>query len=97
MSNWYNDAMQKHMQQGIRRWGHPSQYDSPFTGIAAPRADRFRPGDFWRGPDGELYVVRILRNLPSHACLKPVRGGAHALLHRDSVVGFTRTRWGGEA
>ena len=68
---------------------------STFTGINAPRADQFRPGDFWRGPDGELYLVRVLRNLPDHACLRPVAGGAHALLRRDSVVGFTRTRWGG--
>jgi hypothetical protein len=66
-----------------------------FTGIAIPRADRFRQDDLWRGPDGALYLVRILRNLPNHACLKPVAGGAHALLRRDSVVGFTRTRWGG--
>ena len=66
-----------------------------FTGITPPRADQFRPGDFWRGPDGELYMVRVLRNLPHHACLRPVAGGAHALLRRDSVMGFTRTRWGG--
>jgi len=69
---------------------------STFTGITAPRADQFRPGDFWRGPDGALYLVRILRNLPAHACLRPVAGGAHALLRRDSVVGFVRTKWGGE-
>jgi len=68
-----------------------------FTGAGIPRADRFRPGDFWRGPDGELYAVRALRSLPLHACLRPVKGGAHALLRRDSVVGFTRTKWGGEA
>ena len=67
-----------------------------FTGVAIPKADQFRPGDFWRGPDGELYLVRVLRNLPSHACLMPVAGGAHALLHRENVVRFTRTRWGGE-
>lgn len=66
-----------------------------FTKTTIPRADRFRAGDFWRGPDGALYLVRILRNLPNHACLRPVEGGAHALLHRESVVGFTRTRWGG--
>jgi hypothetical protein len=68
-----------------------------FTPDTAPRADRFRPGDFWRGPDGELYSVRSMRHLPLHVCLKPVTGGAHALLRRDSVAGFTRTRWGGEA
>jgi hypothetical protein len=66
-----------------------------FTGITPPQADQFRAGDLWRGPDGALYVVRILRNLPAHACLRPVAGGAHALLRRDSVVGFVRTKWGG--
>ena len=66
-----------------------------FTG--APVADQFRPGDLWRGPDGMLYVVRVLRNLPAHTCLRPVAGGAHALLRRDSVVGFVRTKWGGVA
>ena len=66
-----------------------------FIGLSQPRADQFRAGDLWRGPDGALYLVRVLRNLPAHACLKPVAGGAHALLRRDSVVGFTRTRWGG--
>jgi hypothetical protein len=68
-----------------------------FTGAAIPRADQFRAGDLWRGPDGALYLVRVLRNLPAHACLRPVAGGAHALLRRDSVVGFVRTKWGGEA
>ena len=66
-----------------------------FTGVTPPRADQFRPGDLWRGPDGEPNEVRIQRTLPNHACLRPVTGGAHALLRRDSVVGFVRTKWGG--
>ena len=68
-----------------------------FTAAAIPAADRFRRGDFWRGVDGALYVVHPLRRMPTHACLRPVSGGAHVLLRRDSVAGFTRTRWGGEA
>ena len=70
---------------------------SAFLPDTTPRADQFRRGDFWRGVDGALYVVHPLRRMPTHACLRPVSGGAHVLLRRDSVAGFTRTRWGGEA
>jgi hypothetical protein len=68
-----------------------------FTGIITPRADQFRPMDFWRGPDGRTYTIRGLRNMPGHACLIPVGGGAHVLMRRDSVRGFQRTKWGGKA
>lgn len=66
-----------------------------FTAAMAPRADRFRPRDIWAGPDGKLYSVANLRSLPQHVCLRPLRGGAHALIRRDSVLGFRRTKWGG--
>ena len=68
-----------------------------FTGIITPRADRFRPRDFWVGPNGRTYSTRGLRDLPNHVVLIPVAGGAHVLMRRDSVRGFQRTKWGGKA
>jgi hypothetical protein len=68
---------------------------SAFTGIITPRADRFRPGDFWTGPNSRVYIPRGLRDMPDHVCLIPVGGGPHALMRRDSVRGFQRKKWGG--
>jgi hypothetical protein len=70
---------------------------SAFTGIITPSPDRFRPGDFWRGPNGRTYTARGLRGLPGHVCLIPVAGGPHVLMSRDEVRGFQRTKWGGKA
>ncbi len=68
-----------------------------FTGISTPRADQFRPGDHWTGPNGRFYVVRPLGRMPRHVCLAPLAGGAHVLMRRDSVRGFRRVKWGGNA
>ena len=66
-----------------------------FTG--APRADRFRQGDFWAGPDGRHY--RVMRGLgEGSCCLIPTgRGGARLYLRREWVQGFRRIHWGGQA
>ena len=66
-----------------------------YTANQTPRADQFRPGDFWRAPNGQLCVVHPMKHLPTHVCLRPVDGGAHVLLARGSVLGFQRTKWGG--
>jgi len=68
-----------------------------FTTNLAPCADQFRPGDFWRAPNGRLCVVHPMKSLPSHVCLRPVAGGPHTLLAAGSVLGFQRTKWGGAA
>ena len=66
-----------------------------FTG--APRADRFRRADFWIGPSGRRY--RVMRGLgEGSCCLVPVgRGGSRLYLRLESVAGFRRIHWGGQA
>ena len=66
------------------------------TFTTAPRADRFRRGDFWIGPDGRRY--RVMRGLgEGSCCLVPVgRGGSRLYLRLESVTGFRRIHWGGQ-
>ena len=62
----------------------------PFTGATvALRADRFRAGEFWRGPDGLLYVVKAAP-VPGHVFLVAVRSGRHDLVSELAVRGFQR-------
>ncbi len=62
----------------------------------APAADRFRPGDRWRGTNGLTYVVRPgpTREV---VMLEPVRpkGEKPFRIHAGEVNGLARTRWGG--
>lgn len=67
-----------------------------YTADPAPRADRFRPGDLWRRPDGRICSVWRLRNLPSHVSLRPLDGSHHSLMRIDDVAGHRRTKWGGK-
>lgn len=70
-------------------------FADPFTGIAGPRADRFRIGDQWRGPNGITYLVR--RGIAEKAvCLHPIVGGSRLHLRRESVDRFQRVQWGGQ-
>jgi len=62
----------------------------PFTGTpVALRADRFRAGEFWRGPDGLLYLVKPAP-VPGHVFLVAVRSGRHDLVNEMAVWGFQR-------
>lgn len=63
----------------------------PFTGSTARPADRFRVGEFWRGPGGRLHVVR-LSPVPGHVFLVDVRSGRHDLVPEQAVMGFRRGR-----
>jgi hypothetical protein len=66
-----------------------------FTGYKQPRADRFRVGDLWTGPEGRTYKVRkgfgeklvslypLTHNIPIH-------------LKEDSIKHFRRIKWGGQ-
>ena len=70
---------------------------SAFTPTRSPRADRFRPGDIWRGPDGKLYGVRAVRGLPEHVRLVPTGLGRPSVLEaRCRVQQWRRSSWGGE-
>ena len=66
--------------------------------IPKPPPDRFRNGDFWRGPDGNLYAVRdpVWHDACSYLCrLRPVGNGIPAYYGRNKVTGWTRVSWGG--
>lgn len=96
----FDDSLRKSMQAGVRRFGHPSQYDKPMPAAftahdeGAPRATRFRLGDVWLAPNGRRYLVR--RGLGERLCmLAPVGGGPPLHLGWDSVERFQRVRWGG--
>ena len=60
------------------------------TFTTAPRADRFRQGDSWTGPDGKRY--RVMRGIAeASVCLVPMgRGGARLYLRREWIQGFRR-------
>ena len=68
-----------------------------FTG--APRADRFRLGDTWIGPNGRPYRVRRSRVVgPGLADLVPIGpDGPCIRIRQFSVRGYRRISWGGEA
>lgn len=69
----------------------------PFTGApVALRADRFRAGEFWRRPDGSLYVVKAAP-VPGHVFLVEVRTGRHDLVSELAVRGFRRGQTRGRA
>jgi hypothetical protein len=67
--------------------------------IPQPPPDRFRDGDFWRGPDGNLYAVGPVQRRESGmrlACtLQPTGRGVPAHHYRHHVRGWTRVSWGG--
>ena len=68
---------------------------SRFTGLPGPRADRFRIGDQWRGPNGLTYLVR--RGVAEKAVLLvPLQGGNKLHFRRESVERFQRVSWGGQ-
>lgn len=67
----------------------------PSPAPATPRADAFRLGDVWRGPDGRSYTV--CRGPLAHMInLHPAGLSARITLRRTHVEGFQRVSWGGE-
>jgi len=66
-----------------------------FTGYKQPRADRFRVGDLWVGPEGRTYKVRrgVGEKLVS---LYPLTHNIPIHLKEDSVKHFRRIKWGGQ-
>ena len=70
---------------------------SAFTATRAPRADRFRPGDHWRGCNGHLYLACPAPALAHHVILRPLRGGASVVESAWQVARWRRVKWGGEA
>jgi len=67
--------------------------------IPKPPPDRFRNGDFWRGPDGNLYAVCDVRWLDARShlrcTLRPIGHGIPVDRGRHQVTGWTRVSWGG--
>jgi hypothetical protein len=67
--------------------------------IPKPPPDRFRDGDFWRGPDGNLYAVRSIQSRDPvgdlRCTLRPAGFGIPAHRYRSAVRGWTRVSWGG--
>lgn len=63
----------------------------PFVPLAFKPADRFRPQEHWRGPDGRLCVVKPAP-VAGHVFLVDVRSGRHELVPERAVVGFRRGR-----
>ena len=64
--------------------------------LSPPRANRFRIGDTWVGPEGRPYLVKQgkMENLVSLQSL-----GWNVCLDRRSneTRGFQRTQWGGQS
>lgn len=69
---------------------------SVFAGSKQPRANRFRVGDTWRGPEGRSYVVKEARD-DGRVVLNPIGWNIPICLKDTAVEGFARTRWGGQA
>ena len=67
---------------------------STFTPSATPLPDRFRPGDLWLGPDRRPYRIRACSAVRGAVSLVDSTG-RHELRSVESVLGFTRQRWGG--
>ena len=62
----------------------------------APPPDRFRSGDLWCGPDRRLYRIRACSAVRGAVSLVDATG-RHELRSAESVLGFSRQRWGGRA
>jgi hypothetical protein len=83
---------------------------STFTSNPAPKPDRFRDGDIWRSPNGDLFAVCSLQGMAEDLCmlrplckLRPLcllRPCGHScqsrLVRRTSTMDWTRTSWGGK-
>ena len=69
--------------------------NTAFTGYKQPRADKFRVGDLWVGPENRTYKVRkgIGEKLVS---LYPLTHTVPIHLKEDSIKHFRRIKWGGQ-
>lgn len=68
-----------------------------FTTNPMPPADRFRPGDVWRSPDGRLHTVTRLDSLRGPCVLlSPCGRGRSQVIYPGSVDGWQRQTWGGK-
>ena len=84
-----------HWARSCEAYAHDPTTDMPSPAPAMPRADAFRLGDTWRGPDGRAYTV--CRGPMAHMVgLHPAGLSAPLTLRRNHVEGFQRTAWGGE-
>jgi len=63
--------------------------------VGAPRANQFRIGDTWVGPEGRPYLVKQGKDAQA-VSLHSVKW--NVCLHRRSndTRGFERTKWGGQ-
>ena len=59
-----------------------------------PRANRFRVGDTWRGPEGRTYSVMQSPD-EGLVILHPIGWNMPIRLKETAVQGFSRLRWGG--
>ena len=67
-----------------------------FSDPRPPRANRFRVGDTWVGPEGRPYLVKQGR---SHNAVSLQSLGWNVCMERQcsDTRGFKRTKWGGHS
>jgi hypothetical protein len=68
---------------------------SVLFGSKQPRANKFRVGDTWRGPEGRSYVVKEAHD-DGHVVLNPIGWNIPLCLAVTAVQGFARIHWGGQ-
>jgi ribosomal protein L32E len=64
------------------------------TRTREPRANRFRVGDTWRGPEGRTYIVKEEHD-DGRVLLHSIGWNTPLRIRDTAVEGFSRTHWGG--